>query len=153
MWFFYASGAAAGRSGVGITKNQPYMNSTATINGGVGGYETQISYASKQNKGVVNNAFHQRISHYVDVSSNNTANNIVPTILSQNNLDNEFKPYNVQTTNYMIYYDFAVIKLNTRFDSIAKIGFKRLDATIRFWVYTRAVAVPVSNADSATIES
>ena len=31
----------------------------------------------------------------------------------------------------MIYYDYAVIKLNTLFDSLAKIGLvKRFDATI-----------------------
>ncbi len=53
----------------------------------------------------------------------------------------------------MIYYDYAVIKLNTLFDSLAKIGLvKRLDATFRLWVNTGAVAVPVSNAASASLD-
>jgi hypothetical protein len=53
---YSAFGAAAGRSGVGITNNRPYMSTTATIAGGLGGSETQISYATKQNNGVVNTA-------------------------------------------------------------------------------------------------
>jgi hypothetical protein len=47
------AGVAATRSGIGITNNRPYMNSNATIPGGLGGFETQISYASRQNNGVV----------------------------------------------------------------------------------------------------
>ena len=142
-----------GRSGVGITNNRPYMNSTSTIANGLGGFETQIAYATKQNNGVVNTELQQRISRYVDVSGNNTVNNIVPTILSQNNLNTEFKPYYVQSGNYMIYYDYAVIKLNSLFDSLAKIGLvKRLDATIRLWVNTGAVAVPVSNATTTSVD-
>jgi len=144
---------AVGRSGVGITNNRPYMNSTATIASGLGGFETQISYASKQNNGVVNTGLQQRISRYVDISGTNNVNNIVPTILSQNNLNNEFKPYYVQSGQYMIYYDYAVIKLNSLFDSLAKIGLvKRLDATIRLWVNTGAVAVPVSNVTTTSLD-
>ena len=147
---FSAAGAAATRSGVGITNNRPYMNSNATIATGLGGGETQIGYAAKQNNGVVNTALQQRISRYVDVSGTNTVNNIVPTILSQTNLNTEFKPYYVQSGNYMIYYDYAVIKLNTIFDSLAKIGLvKRFDATVRLWLNTGALAVTVSNPTSA----
>ena len=43
---YSAAGAAASRSGVGITNNRPYLNTTATITSGLGGFETQISYAS-----------------------------------------------------------------------------------------------------------
>ena len=50
------AGPNPGRSGVGITNNRPYMSTTATIAGGLGGSETQISYATKQNNGVVNTA-------------------------------------------------------------------------------------------------
>ena len=147
---YYAGGGAANRSGVGITNNRPYMNTNSTIANGLGGFETQISYAAKQNNGVVNTALQQRISRYVDVSGNNTVNNIVPTILNQTNLNNEFKPYYVQSGNYMIYYDYAVIKLNTLFDSLAKIGLvKRFDATIRLWINTGAVSIPVSTPNTA----
>ena len=152
---YSASGAASatGRSGVGITNNRPYMNSAATIATGLGGFETQISYAAKQNNGVVNTALQQRISRYVDISGSNTVNNIVPTILNQNNLNTEFKPYYVQYGNYMIYYDYAVIKLNTLFDSLAKIGLvKRFDATIRLWLNTGAVAITVANATTTSLD-
>jgi hypothetical protein len=150
---FSAAGAAATRSGVGITNNRPYMNTTSTITGGLGGFETQISYAAKQNNGVVNTALQQRISRYVDVSGSCNINNIVPTILSQNNLSTEFKPYFVRSGDYMIYYDYAVIKLNTLFDSLAKIGLvKRFDATVRLWLNTGAVSVPVSNVATASLD-
>ncbi len=45
---YSAGGAAAVRSGVGITNNRPFMNTNSTITGGLGGSETQISYAAKQ---------------------------------------------------------------------------------------------------------
>ncbi len=46
----------------------------------------------------------------------------------------------------MIYYDYAVIKSNTVFDSLAKIGLvKRFDATIRLWLNPSAVSVAISN--------
>jgi hypothetical protein len=64
---YSTSGNAASRSGIGITNNRPYMNSTSTIANGLGGFETQIAYAAKQNNGVVNTALQQRISRYVDV--------------------------------------------------------------------------------------
>jgi hypothetical protein len=150
---YSAAGVAASRSGVGITNNRPYMNTTSTITGGLGGFDTQISYAAKQNNGVVNTALQQRISRYVDISGSNNVNNIVPTILSQNNLNTEFKPYYVQSGNYMIYYDYAVIKLNTLFDSLAKIGLvKRFDATIRLWLNTGAVAITVANATTTSLD-
>jgi hypothetical protein len=81
------------------------MNTTSTITGGLGdlgGFETQISYAAKQNNGVVNTALQQRISRYVDISGSCAVNNIVPTIISQTNLNNEFKPYFTRSGNYMI---------------------------------------------------
>lgn len=147
---YYTSGAAATRSGVGITNNRPHVNTTATITGGLGGFETQISYAAKQNNNVVNTALQQRISRYVDINNANTVNNIVPTILTQTNLNTEFKPYYTRSGDYMIYYDYAVIKLNCLFDSLAKIGLvKRFDATIRLWFNTGAVAVPVSTPTTA----
>ncbi len=53
----------------------------------------------------------------------------------------------------MIHYDYAVIKLNTLFDSLAKIGLVNfLDATIRLWVKSGAIALPVSNAANASID-
>jgi hypothetical protein len=79
------------------------MNTTATITGGLNGFETQIGCASKLNNDVVNTALQQRISRYIYISSNNTVNNILPTILLQNSLKNEFKPYFVQSGNCMIY--------------------------------------------------
>ncbi len=73
---YSAYGAAASRSCAGITNSRPYINTTSTITGGLGGSGTQISYAAKQNNGVVNTALQQRISRYVDISGTFTVNNI-----------------------------------------------------------------------------
>jgi hypothetical protein len=71
--------------------------------------------------------------------------------MNANNLNNEFKPYyTVAGTNYGVYYDYAIIKLNTIFDSLSKIGLvKRFDATIRLWINTGTVSIPVSTPNTA----
>ena len=148
---YYAGGAAASRSGIGITNNRPFLNSNAALNTGIGGFETQISNSTRQNSNVVNSALQERISRYVDISANANANNLIPTIMNANNLNNEFKPYyTVAGTNYGVYYDYAIIKLNTIFDSLSKIGLvKRFDATIRLWINTGTVSIPVSTPNTA----
>ncbi len=72
MYFYVnldvVAAGAVGRSGIGITNNRRYMSSTATFASGLSGFKTQISYASRQNNGVVNTALQQRNSRYVDIS-------------------------------------------------------------------------------------
>ena len=44
-----------------------------------------------------------------------------------------FRPYYTVQNNYMIWHDYAVIKLNYLFESLNKTGLvKRLDAQLRF---------------------
>ena len=66
-------------------------------------------------------------------------------------LNNEFRPYYTVRDNYMVWHDYAVIKLNYLFESLNKIGLvKRLDA-LRLWVNTGTVNVTVNGADSANV--
>ncbi len=59
-------------------------------------------------------------------------------------LNNEFRPYYTTSGSYMIWHDYAVIKLNYLFESLNKIGLvKRLDAQLRLWVNTGIVNVTV----------
>ena len=44
------------------------------------------------------------------------------TLMTPANLAAEFRPYYETKSNYMIWYDFAVIKLNHLFESMDHIG-------------------------------
>jgi hypothetical protein len=61
-------------------------------------------------------------------------------------LNSEFRPYYKVQNNYMVWHDYAVIKLNYLFESLNKIGLvKRLDAQLRLWVNTGTINVTVAN--------
>jgi hypothetical protein len=63
------------------------------------------------------------------------------------NLAAEFRPYYETKSNYMIWYDFAVIKLNHLFESIDHIGLtQKLDASLRLWLNCGTVNVTVGSA-------
>jgi hypothetical protein len=67
-------------------------------------------------------------------------------------LNNEFRPYYTVRDNYMVWHDYAVIKLNYLFESLNKIGLvKHLDAQLRLWVNTGTVNVTVGNAESTNL--
>ena len=66
------------------------------------------------------------------------------------NLASEFRPYyevkGVSGSRYMLWYDYAVIKLNNLFESIDHIGLtQKLDASLRIWLNTGTVNVTVAN--------
>jgi hypothetical protein len=66
-------------------------------------------------------------------------------------LNNEFRPYYTVQNNYMVWHDYAVIKLNYLFESLNKIGLvKRLYAQLRLWVNTGTVNVTVASPTSGT---
>jgi hypothetical protein len=70
--------------------------------------------------------------------------------MTGNQLNNEFRPYYTVSNNYMVWHDYAVIKLNYLFESLNKIGLvKRLDAQLRLWVNTGTVSITVGNVDGA----
>jgi hypothetical protein len=71
--------------------------------------------------------------------------------MTGNQLNNEFRPYYTVQNSYMIWHDYAVIKLNCLFESLNKIGLvKRLDAQLRLWVNTGTVRVVVGSPGSNT---
>ena len=132
---------ATAAQGVGFTNNDiigyTYTSSSAL--------QTQI------NAGVANTAIQSRLNRFTEVTNN--YNGIAPTILSATNLANECKPtYQVLNTNYMVWYDYAVIRLSTLFESLANIGLvRKFDCTIRFWINTGTVNVTVANPNSTTL--
>ncbi len=106
----------------GLTNNRPF-----------GSADNQTSAVSGvQNGGVANSALQYKIGRYLDTTTNN-ANGLVPTIVTKQQLTQEFRPYyDVLNTNYAVWYDFAVIKLSHLFESLGKMGLvRRFDATLR----------------------
>jgi hypothetical protein len=104
---------AASSSGNGLCNNKPFGsadNQTAAANG-------------VQNGGVANSALQYKIGRYLDTTTSNSANGIVPTIVTKQQLVQEFRPYyDVLGTNYVVWYDLGVIKLSHLFESLGKMG-------------------------------
>jgi hypothetical protein len=61
------------------------------------------------------------------------------TLMNVTNLASEFRPYYEEKSGtggrYMLWYDFAVIKLNHLFESIDHIGLtQKLDVSLTLWL-------------------
>ena len=69
------------------------------------------------------------------------------TLMTTTNLAAEFRPYSEVKSNYMIWYDYAVIKLNHLFESMDHIGLtQKLDASLRLWLNCDTVNITVASA-------
>ena len=144
-------------------KSAKYQSQYATLVGGSGnGYNNNRIFANSSDNqtapgaanAAVGNAANQfKIGRYVDIT-NTSGQGIygaTNTLMTSNQLNNEFRPYYTTSGGYMFWHDYAVMKLNYLFESLNKIGLvKRLDA-LRLWVNTGTVNVDVANADSNTI--
>lgn len=135
--------ASSGGSGSGISNNRVFGNGT----------DHQTLFNANQNANVVNSALQYKMGRYVDTSGN--ANNL-GAVLSTTQMANEARPYFTRSTDisgsYMIWYDVAIIKLSTIFESLSKIGLvKRFDSTVRLWLNTGTVGINVANPNSATL--
>ncbi len=137
-------GATVGSSGNGFTNNLAFGTS-----------DNQTEFSSTQNAGVGNADAQYKIGKYYDTSALGSINNIVGvgttsatgTITTDAQLASEFRPfYEVKNTNYMVWYDFAVIKLPHLFESLGKMGLiRRFDVTLRLWVNTGTVNITVAD--------
>ena len=83
----------------------------------------------------------------------NASDKNISSIVSTQNLSTEYRPYHVRNRNYMIWYDYAVIKLSHLFESVSKFGLlRRFDAQVRVWVNTGTVNVTVANPNLDTLD-
>jgi hypothetical protein len=111
----------------------------------------QTSMQANQNTGTINDAITSKLSRYADTSDGKGYNNIFGTLVSTTQLKNELRPSYEVNSKYMIWTDYAVIKLSTLFESLANIGLvRKFDCTLRLWLNTGTVNVTVvgPNADS-----
>jgi hypothetical protein len=136
-----AFAATNGASGNGYSNNRIFASSS----------DNQIALGA-QNTTIGNPANQYKIGRYVDIT-NTSGQGIygnTNTLMTPTQLNNEFRPYYTVQNNYMVWHDYAVIKLNYLFESLNKIGLvKRLDAQLRLWVNTGTVNVAVGSVDSA----
>jgi len=120
-------GGANGHSGNGFCNNRPFSSTSE--------YQTVSAQAGTLNN-VANTAIQHKLSRYVDTSMSLVQNGIYGagnTLMTVTNLASEFRPYYEGKTGtggkYMLWYDYAVIKLNHLFESIHHIGLtQKLDA-------------------------
>jgi hypothetical protein len=133
-----AAAATAACPGYGMSNNRI-----------VGSPDNQITLNPVQNAGVANGALQYKVGRYIDT---NSQDNAMTTIVNTSQMGIEFRPYHVRSGHYMIWYDYAVIKVGHLFDSINKIGLvKRLDASVRIWVNTGTVNVAVAQPNLTTL--
>jgi hypothetical protein len=115
----------------------------------VGSPDNQIALNPAQNAGVANGALQYKVGRYIDTHNQD---NGMTALVSAAQMGIEFRPYFTRSGHYMIWYDYAVIKVGHLFESINKIGLcKKLDASVRIWVNTGTVNVAVAQPNSADL--
>ena len=131
--------------------NSATANGQGFTNNKIAGARYPTSIQLKPNDGTGNDAITSKLNRYVDTAS--SYNGIHANILSTTNLTNEGKPiYQVLNTNYMTWYDTAVIKLSNLFESLGNVGLvRKFDCTIRLWVNTGSVNVAVTNPNATNL--
>jgi hypothetical protein len=139
-------------SGNGMTNNRPF-----TPQATVGGVRDQITPTTIQNSSTVNASIQKRIARYVDTTTTGAGGmkyfgNSSAFIASLTTLQNDFTPtYQVLNTNYMVWYDFCVIKLSTLYESLSAMGLTRkADIFLRLYVNTGTLNVGVLTPNTTT---
>ena len=135
------------KSGNGMTNNRPFIDVST-----VGGVADNICSTANQFDRIANTGIQKRLGRYTDTTSGNV-NGIFGTsssnIATLSQLNNDFTPTYQVVNNYMIWYDFAVIKLSTVFETLRSIGLtKKADIVMRLYVNTGTLNVAVSSPNS-----
>lgn len=137
-------------NGTGMTNNKPFGFNAVPAT------EQQLIISPYQNNNTANKAVQLRLSNIVDTTQPTHGNKIFGSgrIMTATQLANEFKPYyTVLNTNYMVWYDYAVIRLKDVFESMANMGLtKRFDANLRLYFNTGALSIPVVNPNLITLQ-
>lgn len=105
--------------------------------------------------GLANPAFYSRTIKPVDMTTASSGFYGATSYMTAGNLNNEFRAtYQVLNTNYMVIYDYAIIKLSNIFDCLASLPLcKRLNAQIRLYFNTGALGVQCNTQSQSFIFS
>ena len=134
--------------------NATDQNGNGFTNNKIFGSRYQSVNKPKFNDGAVNDAIASKIGRFTDITTAAPYNNLVGTIMSATNLKNELRPtYEVLNTNYMVWYDYAVIKLSSLFESLGNIGLvRKFDCTLRLWLNTGTVNITTANPNTTNLD-
>ena len=137
------------KSGNGMTNNRPFVP-TASFSGGA---QNNNTLTTSQFDKCVNTSIQHRLGRYTDTTAGNVNGlfgSTTATIANITQLRNDFTPtYEVSNTNYMVWTDYAVIKLSTVFESLQSIGLTRkADIFLRLYVNTGTINAAVSSPNT-----
>jgi hypothetical protein len=132
-----------------MTNNRPFVPSASFS----GGAQNNNTLTTSQFDKCVNTSIQHRLGRYTDTTAGNVSGLFGATAATIANLTqhkNDFTPtYEVLNTNYMVWYDYAVIKLSTVFESLSKIGLTRkADIFLRLYVNTGTLNASISSPNS-----
>lgn len=136
------------KSGNGMTNNRPFVPQANFI----GGNKDNSTLTTNQFDKCVNTGIQARLGRYTDTTAANVSGllgNTSAFIADSTKLKNDFTPTYETNGNYMIWYDYAVIKLSTIFESLSSIGLtKRADIFLRLYINTGTINVAVSSPNT-----
>ena len=143
------SAAVTNKSGNGMTNNRPFVPAASFS----GGAKDNNTLTTAQFDKCVNTSIQHRLGRYTDTTTGNTSGMFGSTaafISNLTQLKNDFTPnYEVLNTNYMVWYDYAVIKLATVFESLSSIGLTRkADIFLRLYINTGTLNATISSPNS-----
>jgi hypothetical protein len=139
------------KSGNGMTNNRPFTEVAV-----VGGASDNITCTANQFANIANTGLQKRLGRYADTTAanvNGMFGNGTAFIANLTCLNNDFTPtYQVLNTNYMVWTDYAVIRLSTIFESLTSIGLTRkADLFLRLYLNTGTLNVTVANPGLSTV--
>jgi len=145
------SATVTNKSGNGMTNNRPFVPQASYL----GGNKDNTTCTANQFDKCINSSLQQRIGRFEDTTAANVNGffgNSAAFLANLSQLKNDFTPtYEVLNTNYMVWYDYAVVKLSTIFESLSSIGLtRRADIFLRLYVNTGTLNATISSPNSAT---
>ena len=138
------------KSGNGMTNNRPFVPAAT-----VGGSTDNITSTASQFANCVNTGIQKRLGRYQDTTAgtvNGLFGNTAAFVSTLAQINNDFTPsYQVLNTNYMVWYDYCVIRLSTLFESLNSIGLTRkADIFLRLYVNTGTLNATISSPNTTT---
>ena len=138
------------KSGNGMTNNRPFVTVGAS-----GGLKDNNTCTANQFANCVNSSLGYRLGRYTDTTANQNGffGTTAATIATLNQLNTDFIPsYQVLNTNYMVWTDYAVIRLSTLFESLSSIGLTRkADMFLRLYINTGTLNIAVSSPNTTSL--
>jgi hypothetical protein len=131
--------ATEGKSGNGLVNNRVFATTS----------DNQTAFGL-HHIGIGNAAAQCKVGRNIDATKTGGSNIVGATgLLVVAQFNAEFRPYSTVNGNFMIWYDYAEIKINHLFESLNKNGLvRRFDATLRLWVNSGTAHITVGQPNT-----